>query len=169
MFLSSSNRSGRARCADDKRDSRVLDGPSGKWWFCPSPWLYWGNHHIHLFVRSHVIIDPRWSAPCFVSLCQKNNHADTLGFTHMHTMQGQTPEGNLRHMLLYSPHMVRIQGIYTHFYISLSFRALICHLLMWWGHWSVAHPEEAHYDSHLSALGRPGIDLSKVSVVLLLL
>lgn len=50
------------------------------------------------------VIDPRWSVPNFVSLWQEHNHADTLGFTHMLAMQGQTPEGNLRRMCYYIAH-----------------------------------------------------------------
>lgn len=105
------------------------------------------------------VIDPRWSAPNFVSLWQEHNHADTLGFTHMLAMQGQTPEGNLRRMCYYiaHTHRLRIQGTYTHCCISLCFRDLISHLLMWRGCWSVAHPGEAHYVSHLSAQGRPEV------------
>lgn len=129
------------------------------------------------------VIDPHWSASDFVSLWQKYSHTDTLGFRDTHTMQGRTAKGNLTRALLFRLHRVDtlhifatsrkfILGSLAHGHTQccscLSFRALISHFLMWRGHWSIHQRGEALYDSHLSALGRPGIDLYKVYVMLIL-
>lgn len=108
---------------------------------------------------------------------------DTLGFRDTHTMQGQTAKGSLTRALLFRLHRVDTQHIFgtsrkfilgslahghTQCCSCLSFRALISHFLMWRGHWSIHQCGEALYDSHLSALGRPRIDLYKVSVMFIL-
>lgn len=81
-----------------------------------------------------------------------------------HPPQGRTPRRRLDACYC-TLHTFEAHAVHA----SLSFRALIRQLLMWRGHWSVAHPEVAYFDSHLSAPGRPGMDLYKVFMVLLLL